>query len=649
MNRELRTYQNRIFVILGVIFVWALVITVQLFRLQIAGHDAIKAQTDQQHTTTKDIPSQRGEILDRNGRILASSLMEPYVIADPYLIEDPKATVNALAKALSKGGSWRKARLSRLSNKKRRWEVVERRISPKQAAEIKALKLRGISIQRESLRNYPNDWLGSHILGFINRDQTAIEGLERSYHERMSGEPGKKQVLRDGRGRRNALEGKVIKEPVMGSNIVTTIDANYQLFVEDAIQRGLKRTKAESISVVLMDPTTGEILAMANGPDFNPNKFNKYSGFARRNRGLVDVYEPGSSFKIVTAAAALDSGLVSKDQIFDCPEGPIKAHKKVRIRNHAPYGKLTVPEILWHSSNSGAVQLALAMHEKDPSIFYNYIRNFGFGERTGIDLPAESPGILRDLNEWTPVSPYFLSMGHEISTTPLQVLRGLSVIANEGLLVQPFIVSEVVNKDGTATDVRPTTEPKRVIKASTARYMISALQGVVEQGTAKGAIIPGTRVFGKTGTAQRIQGRSYHRNKYNSSFVGFFPANAPRYGMIVVVHDPKGAKVHGGDVAAPIFSEIGTRIINHESASHPRRRLVVGSHTPNWSNPRRLPETEGVMPDFSGLGVRNLLYQSRQLGLRLEFKGQGRVFSQSPAAGTPIPKDRTCSVTLKEG
>jgi len=385
---------------------------------------------------------------------------------------------------------------------------------------------------------------------------------------------------------------------------------------------------------------------MSSLPDFNPNEFYKVGDNARRNRAVVDVYEPGSAFKVVTVAAALDSGAISLDQIFYSSPGPIKAYDK-RIRNHPPFGPLSVDEVLWYSSNSGAVQISLSM---DTRVFCHYIKAFGFGDRTGIDLPAESPGIFREYAEWDSTSPYFLSMGHEISVTPLQMVVALSAVANGGYLVKPFLVNRVVNGDGTGTDTRPIDPPKRILKESTSKAMSQALLGVVSKGTAKGAGIDGVAVFGKTGTAQRIQGSTYAKNKFNSSFVGFFPAESPRYGMIVVVHDPKGAKVHGGDVAAPIFGEIGKHIMDYERASQPNRQLTVSHKGPAWSDIDPVPDSDGfTMPDFTGFGLRHLLLQSRRLRIKLEIQGSGRVLRQWPRPGAPIPENRNCSVTLNEG
>lgn len=648
MDPEHRSFHKRVIFLATVFSFWSVLIIVQLVNLQIMQGAEIKGRAKQMHRSYKQIPAMRGRVLDVTGKTLALSIWMPYIFADPSVITDPKLTVNALAQALGKGRSWKRTMLARISNSDSKFKYVQRRAAPNQVKAVRDLNLRGVHILREPWRKYPNRWLGSHVLGFINQDSTALEGLESSYNQHMQGKKGKMAVLRDGRGRSNGLSEEVLLEPVIGADVHVTLDLNIQLFAEDALRRGVAATQAESITALVMDPRTGALLAMANYPDFNPNTFSKSGPGSRRNRAIVDIYEPGSAFKIITAAAALDSGAVTMNQVFYSHEGPIKAYD-ISIRNHKPYGPLTVKQILWHSSNAGAIGMALKMKTK---VFHHYIKAFGFGSKTGIDLPAESSGIIRNYSEWDRVSPYFLAIGHEISATPLQMITALSAIANGGYLMKPFVVSQIVVKDGTVIDVRPKEKLKRVIREETADKLALALRGVVTEGTAKTAFIEGTTVFGKTGTAQRIHSRKYLKDQFNSSFVGFFPAESPRYGIIVVVRNPKGAKVHGGDVAAPIFAEIGQRIIAYQRADSPKNILTVAPEAPEWSNrEEQLPFlNQKTMPDFSGLGLRNLNNQARRLNLKLEIKGTGnRVQNQWPRPGTSIPVSRNCLITMDEG
>ncbi len=638
-------FVSRIRVMVAFIVLWSAGIVYRLVDLQILQVDAMMEKSENLHYATEKIPARRGEILDSEGRLLAISREEYYIFADPARIESPKATAEALAEILNKDLEWEQKKTRELSNKKKRFLYVEKRVSENVIQKVKELKMQGVHYNTEMWRRYPNGWIASHILGFMNQSGSAKEGLEYLYDEEMKGKPGELEIMRDGRRKKNGLETTVVREPVIGANIQLTLDANIQLFVEDALRRAKKRTRARNLTAIVVNPSTGALLGMANIPDFNPNHFEKFTSFKRKNRAVVDVYEPASAFKIVTVAAALDSGTIKPNRFYDCEKGGIRVYDRY-IKDHASFDTLSVEEILWHSSNVGSIKIGRAIPPKE---FYNYITAFGFGEKTGLDLPAESSGILAPPEDWSKTTSAFLSIGHEISATPIQMLMAAAVVANKGRLVKPYIAQSIHYDDGTVKDLTPDVEPRQVIKEETAAVMVEMLKGVVTKGTAKAAQIPGVEVFGKTGTAQRIQSGKYSRDKFNASFVGFFPADAPRYGMIVVVHDPQG-KVHGGEVAAPIFSEIGEHILQYEQAREPKKQLVVSMQTPNWPSPDPVADPNGsVMPDFYGMGLRNLARQSRSMGLKLQIVGAGRVVGQTPGPGAPIPETRVCKVQLKEG
>ncbi len=650
MKQQDRTFPIRMNVLLMGLFVWGAVIVYRLVDLQIVHHDEMVQKAENLHRFEEKIPARRGEILDANGRILAISQKEPYIFADPKLIEDPEQAAALLAQTLGRDRRWQKRQATVFANKKRRFAYVAKRISESHALSVRELKIRGIHVAYKSWRTYPGGWLASHVLGFMSADGGTKEGLESQLDNVMRGTPGKRIVMRDGRKQRLTLGGEdpILQEPEDGAAVQLTLDANIQFFVENALRRALEQTKAKNITAIVMDPRDGRILAMANVPDFNPNQFGKFSAFERKNRAVVDVYEPASAFKIITAAVGLETGRVRLTDMIDCQKskGGIQVYDKF-IRDHKPFGILSVAEVLWHSSNVGSVKISQKVPEEQ---FYHYIQKFGFGQETAIDLPAESNGILRPLSEWSKVSSSFLSLGHEISVTPLQMLRAASVVANRGRMVHPYIVENVIYADGRVEPGKPRAEPVQVISPETAGKLVQALRGVVTDGTAKAAAIEGIDVFGKTGTAQRLQGSRYSRKSFNASFVGFFPVEQPRYGMMIVVHDPKGRKKHGGEVAAPIFAEIGEQIVAYDQTLSPRTKLPVYVSTPDWMERATIPAVvEGKMPDLSGLGLRNVLHQCRLLGLEVEIEGRGKVMSQWPAAGAVIPEDRTCGVVLGTG
>lgn len=625
---------------------WSGVIVYRLVDLQVVQRNAMREAILDQHRSIETIPAARGQILDRNQRVLALTRSEPFLFADPSRIEDPKTTAAQLAKILNKPKSWQEEKARGLARSESKYFVISRALTDKQKEKVEALEIAGLHIRNDDRRDYPLGWSGSHLVGFINRDETVKEGLEQQYDDSLMGKPGRREVMRDGRRKRNGLNATVLEEPVMGANLHLTLDINIQFFVENAIRRGLEEFQAENITAIVIEPKTGAILALANVPDFNPNQFSKFNSFDRKNRAVVDVYEPASAFKIITTATALDLGLLRMNEIFDCENGGIQVFGTF-IRDHKPFKNLSAEEVLWFSSNVGAIKIAHRIPKAD---FHRYIEAFGFGRKTGIDLPAEASGIVHHHSDWTKVSSSFLSIGHELAATPLQMLLAAGVVANDGLLVRPYLCEKIVMADGSERDLTPKSPPLRVIRSETATTIRQALLGVVEKGTAKGARVQGVKIFGKTGTAQRLQGNAYSKKNFNSSFVGFFPAEAPAYGIIVVVHRPLGRLRHGGEVAAPIFAEIAEQIVAYDQAHRPSQVLEITRQTPDWSSkPMGDLDEAAQMPDFTGLRLRNLLYLCSRMGLKPEFQGEGKVIRQWPAPGEPVPQNRTCKVELREG
>jgi cell division protein FtsI (penicillin-binding protein 3) len=485
------------------------------------------------------------------------------------------------------------------------------------------------------------------------------EGLERAYNNQLAGKNGIREVLSDARQNNLAIGGNILKPPSPGADLMLTIDENIQFLVENELQYAMNKHRPDGITCIVMKPESGEILAMANLPDFDPEHYGstpKNRLISRRNRAVEFQYEPASAFKIVTISSALERGLISLDNKVYCENGGIKVFNRT-IKDHKPFGSLTYREVLWYSSNVGAIKAALKM---TPEQFHESIEKFGFGEKTGIDLPAEINGHFRPAREWERTSPCFLAMGHEIGATPLQMLGAANVIANGGFLVQPRVGKKLIYENGNIKLLTENHPPRRILSSKTVSLMKEALRGVVEKGTGRKAAIAGVHVFGKTGTAQRLTQKGYSKKDYNASFVGFFPAEKPRYAMIVVVYNPHRGGVHGGEVAAPIFSRIGEGIIWYERSRNktPQSEVLnvpsVVQHSQKEPTLRikiatEPPVSRGKMPNVIGLGIKSALKKCTQAGIFPQVKGAGWVVSQNPEPQAFPKSSGNCWIELKGG
>ncbi len=533
---------------------WMGAIIWRLAYLQIARHDELTAKATRQRNATQSVTAVRGTIVDRNNVVLVTSLETDSVMADLYQIKDDvKAQiVKALATPLrtseaaltSKLNSGNKAPIL---GAKLDWEVTDQ---IRKLVEVN--KFKGIKLLRDTQRHYPNGSLAAHILGIVNAEERGISGLEMRMDKYLRGQEGKLQWEKDAAGRAFSQEERAA---LAGGRIVTTLDIVLQHKVEQALVQALAETKADGISAIVMDPATGEILALANAPTFEPNarwQGSEPENKARRNRAIVDVYEPGSVLKMVTYSAALEEGLARPDEKINC-RGPFMNGPHPISDTHS-YGELTVAQALAKSSNVGAIRLALRLG-KDR--FADYLTRFGFGQKTGIDLPAEEVGLVRAVKHWGPTSLPSMAIGYGIGVTAIQAVTAMASIANRGMWVQPHVLKKIVSDDASQRvllDVQPQTH--RVMREQTADVIKSMLAGVVETGTARNAIqLASYTAAGKTGTAKKVIGGKYSDSAYYASFAGFVPATNPRFAIIVVIDTPKGAH-QGGQVAAPIFNQI---------------------------------------------------------------------------------------------
>jgi cell division protein FtsI (penicillin-binding protein 3) len=515
-------------------------IAAKLFTIQIQHGDRLTERATKQYHRLVPLVSRRGTISDRAGRELAVSLRVSSVFAQPGAIADPPGTARALAPILGQPAREIQARLT--TDKTFVW--LQRQLEPRQAEAISDLGLKGIGLIPESRRYYPRQELAAHVLG--------LEGVEHLYDDLLGGKPRFVVAQQDALGRLVFRQEEPEPNPPI-FDVRLTIDEVLQYITERELARAVERSGAKAGTAVILDPHSGEILALANQPTFDPNQYKKASSAAKRNRATADYVEPGSIFKVILAAGALEEGAIRPTDQFHGENGSI-AVSGVTIRDHEKYGWLTVRQIMAQSSNVGAIKIGQKLGK---SLYYHYMSAFGFGSLTGVDLPGETPGLMRRPKGWSALSLSVLSLGQEVSVTPIQFATAFAAIANGGNLMRPHVIRSLRTPDGTqARDTGPVVV-RRVISESTARTLLEMLTSAVEEGTGKEAAVPGYAVAGKTGTAQKVDpatGRYSHR-KIVASFVGAVPAEAPRLVILVMIDEPETLR-WGASIAAPTFREI---------------------------------------------------------------------------------------------
>ena len=549
----LQKSRKRALVLVTIMLFSFAIIFFRLIDLMVLEHDKLAGRAAHQYIREKTLQAQRGIIWDRKMREMASNIESDSLYAVPSKIEDTRNFSKDIA-SLTRGSS-KQINMALLKRKDKDFMWIDRKMDMDTANEVKKLLEKmgynAVGLIPESKRYYPKGRTASHLLGFTNIDNRGIAGLELRYNEFLEGRIVNVSVDTDARGNRLSSN---IKDAISGNNLILTIDEGIQHIVEKELSNAMNEWKAKAAVAIMMNPSTGEILAMANRPTYDPNFAGKSDVYARRNRAITDLYEPGSTFKAILASAALEEGIVRLDEEYDVSQGYIVVGGK-RIRDTHKSDIITFQEIFQRSSNVGAVQVGLRL---GAGTYYRYMKAFGFGDKTGIDFPGEVKGILRPLRDWSGTSLAALSIGQEIGVTPLQILRAYAAIANGGVLMKPYMVSDIISSEGTLVKRVSPVKERQVVSADTAETVKEILKTVVEEGgTATKAYIRGNLVAGKTGTAQIYDEKvgRYSRNRYVSSFVGFVPADNPKVALIVVVYEPEGS-TYGGIVAAPVFRTI---------------------------------------------------------------------------------------------
>ncbi|HTS17133.1 MAG TPA: penicillin-binding protein 2 [Verrucomicrobiae bacterium] len=549
---------GRALIVAGALASVFMALAFRLFDLHVLQHKELSAIAQANREEVVQRQGRRGSILDANGNLLADSLSVHIVTADATITAPHAADIaQKLAPLLKTDVESLTQKLGGQSHYVRLNPRVK--LDEDAVQQIRAMKLKGIYFEDQFVRSYPNGPLASHVIGFVDAEHKGVQGIEASMEDYLQGQAGYEVVERDRKGREiRALRTEDLG-PQDGLNVVLTVDQVIEHIAEQELDKAMAQFHPHAGVIIVSRPTTGEILAMSSRPTFDPTDMTASDADARRNRCISDVAEPGSTFKIVVCSGALNEGIVTLADQFDCENGAFMYAGRVLHDAH-PFGVLSVEEILFHSSNIGAAKVALRM---GPSRLYEYIRRYGFGHKTDINLPGEVSGIAHPLARWNSLSITRIPMGHEIAVTPLQMLMAMNTIANQGVRMKPMIVKSVVSEDGMPVLQYHPQAVGPVISPRTCEFMKVALRKVVGPGgTAPKAAVEGFDVAGKTGTAQKIENGQYVR-KYYSSFIGFFPASNPQISILVSLDDPVGDVYYGGSVAGPVFRAVAEKVAEY--------------------------------------------------------------------------------------
>ncbi len=695
--------------LLWILLLWVSAIFARLVMLQVFHHDELLRLAQQQQQKSEEIPALRGTIFDRAGQPLAKTLPAESICVNPLKIPDPGVAADILSRVLDvdRAGLYKRIVMAKARNAGFLW--VKRKVSAEEAARVRSLPFEWLEFRSEMRRFYPHGQLAAHVIGstgIVDPDDTLEHGnggIEMSFDDELGGRPGLARVYKD--VRQTAYDSVVSRQPEPGTDLTLTIDSNLQYDAERALEAAALKTGAKTGSIVVLNPYTGDVLAMANYPTYDPNggsgkrKGKEVEG-ARRNLAVTTPFEPGSVFKVITLAAALETTHLTPDTMINCGNGMINLFGRV-IHDHNRYSSLSMADVLAKSSNIGAIQVGLKVGEQR---LYDYVRKFGFGRKTGIELPGESAGMLRRLNQWEPASIGSVAMGHEIGTTSIQLALAGAVVANGGMRVKPRLIL-ARQKPGGPLERTTAEKPERIVKSETAIQMRQMMEGVVLHGTGKGlANLRGYTSGGKTGSAQiyDFNAKAYTHH-YNASFLGFAPVSNPQVVIAVTLIGTSGGTAgYGGPVAAPVFRQVATSglrmldvpkdlpdttvrlakadpadgndlaiaglsntapldVSDGTSYSHkkgqavaaaPVRSQVVHSDTPPVQSASATPVVEATLdrrpffssraafgpkvPDLRGMTLRAVLEESTASGMVVEVQGNGMARAQDPAPGSVL-------------
>jgi cell division protein FtsI (penicillin-binding protein 3) len=643
-------------------------LVVKLFSIQVSDKDYYSLVAEKQQYKPQVAKAERGVIKDVNGEVLSFTRNNISCFVDTRMMNPQK--VDSVSSLFSQVFNKPKKYYEEIIQNGIRNVCLEKKVPMDKALQLKKKVIEGLFYEEDFTRVYPYGSLASHVLGYVNKNMIGTEGLERVCNKKLTGTDGTYVFERDVLGRIVSIDEKVSRPPVSGNDVVLTINKNYQKILQEELVNGLEKFGGESAVGIIMNPNNGEILALANLPDYDPANYEIFPADSRRNRAIIDTYEPGSTFKSVVMSILLDQKLAGENESINTDNGKYVI-KNVKVSDDHPHPSLTVREILEVSSNVGMSKLSTRIKD---DVFYKYLRDFGFGNPTAVELPGEAEGLLRKPATYTQVSKAFLSFGYGIAVTPLQIISAYCALVNGGTLYKPYVIKSITDYKGNVLEDTKPTKIRTVIQKSTSDLLRNIMVGVVEKGTGIAAQLDDVSVGGKTGTAQQLINGNYQSSKHNSSFVGFFPADNPQLICMIVVNAPEVGK-YGGLVAAPIFHDVAKRILETDLTIVPSRkkiqrdsRLMDELMADIKSNPENTsrsylnvaPKTEKniqkrfssvnktIMPNLVNQSTRDAIAMLNEMGLEYKIVGNGRVVSQSIEPGAHISRGSICTLKCEQ-
>ncbi len=643
---------SRALLVITLIMIISIIIVIRLVNIQVIEKEKYAQLAEQQQTSIEKIKAEFGLIYDRNNNLLVYNRNDVTFYLDLNITkeDDKKEIAEKFSKAIGKSADYYLS----LMKKSKGTIVLQNKVQPSQLEKLTDLNYNGLYSVPDPTRVYHYGSLASHILGFVNKQQKFVSGVSEFFSKDLEGIEGYRKVYKNSLGKIVSFDESEMQAPVPGNNIILTVDRRYQLILEEELKSGLEQFRAQSATGIIMNPNTGEILALSNMDDYDPNFYWQYDDFQRRNRAITDTYEPGSTFKPFTFAALIDKDLCSLNEKIFLENGSYK-FQKVTIRDVKPYSFLTAEDVIINSSNIGIAKLVQRIKDDD---YYKFLRSLGFGNLTSIQIKGESAGKLKKPTNWSATSKAFISFGYEISVTPIQLITAFSALINGGVLYQPQLVLRKLDNNGDLIEEFKPKPVRKIISESTSSLMRKILADVVVKGTAKQASLEFISIGGKTGTSQKLVDGSYSKSHYNTSFIGFFPVEDPQLIILIHFNSPQLGK-YGGLVAAPVFKKVAERIIEKDfntfekyvNDKYKQRILYSNFHQlQNKSSESLLNKNETklsvsrVMPNLINHPLSEAISIMNRLGINYKIKGSGIVVDQSISPGSKVSDKELCFI-----